>query len=143
MISEPYHELRATFALSRIANGEVPAEYCAHSDPNLPAYPSSIEHWARIDQAFAVRLNEAKAVGAVVMLMECKKIADDRSIRADQKKLMIDTRMKIAAIWNPENCTAAKPDKDLPTGIQAYLHVPYEQLGDDKKREIERFFGFI
>lgn len=141
MMLEPFHEVRAQIALVRIANGEVPAEFCSEQDPNVPSFASSVEVWALADAGFAARLKDAKATGAVVMLSQCKQIADDRTIRADQKKLMIDTRMKIAAIWNPQNCTAIKPENDLPTGIQTFLHVPYEQLGDDKKREIERFFG--
>ena len=142
MTIEPYHEVRAQNALARIANGEVPAEFCSEQDPNVPSFASSVEVWAQTDVGFAARLRDAKATGAVVMLSQCKHIADDRTIRADQKRLMIDTRMKIAAIWNPENCTAIKPESDPPAGIQAFLHVPYEQLGDDKKRDIERFFGF-
>lgn len=104
MKAEPYHEVRAALALHRIANGEVPSEFCSPADPNLPSHASSLDLWARDNADFAARLSEAKALGASVMLAECKKIADDRSIKADQKKLMIDTRMKIAAIWNPAEC---------------------------------------
>lgn len=104
MTAEPYHEVRAALALHRIANGEVPSEFCSSADPNLPSNASSLDAWAKADSAFAERLAEARALGASVMLAECKKIADDRSIKADQKRLMIDTRMKIAAIWNPAEC---------------------------------------
>lgn len=75
------------------------------------------------------------------MLSRCIQIADDRTIRADQKRLMIETRMKIAAIWNPLDCTAPKSDKDATTGIHALLHVPFSELSADKKLEINRFFG--
>ena len=142
MTTEPYHEVRATLALARLASGEVPAEFCSGADPNLPSHASSIELWARKDPTFAARLAEAKAMGALVMLAECKKIADDPSLRVDHKRLMIDTRLKIAAIWNPADCLAPKHDKDVLTGVHAFLHLPYDQIDDGKKREIERFFGF-
>ena len=142
MAPEPYHEVRAELALTRIASGEVPAEFCSSADPNLPTCASSVELWARASPAFAARLAEAKAMGALVMLAECKKIADDSSIRVDQKRLMIDTRLKIAAIWNPTECLPPKLDKDTPTGVHALLHVPFDQLDQCKKREVERFFGF-
>lgn len=142
MTPEPYHEVRATLALVRIASGEVPAEFCSNADPNLPSQACSIERWAREDSAFAARLGEAKAMGALVMLAECKKIADDPSLRVDHKRLMIDTRLKIAAIWNPAECLPPKSDKDTLTGVHALLHLPFDQLDLCKKREVERFFGF-
>jgi hypothetical protein len=142
MTPEPYHEVRASLALARISSGDVPSEFCSSADPNLPAHASSIERWAQENPAFAARLASAKAMGALVMLAECKKIADDPSIRVDHKRLMIDTRLKIAAIWNPAECIPTKPDKNALTGVQALLHVPFDQLEDSKKREIERFFGF-
>ena len=101
---EPYHEVRGEFALIHISNGEVPAEFCTGEDPNVPTHVASIEQWAASNSAFAARLRTAKAIGALVMLAECKKIADDRSIKVDQKKVMIDARMKVAAIWNPTEC---------------------------------------
>ena len=142
MTPEPYHQVRADIALALIADGRVPSEFCNEHDPNLPSRPSSLEHWAHADASFAERLKMAKATGALVMLSRCIQIADDQTIRADQKRLMIDTRMKIAAIWNPTDCVPPKPDKEPLAGVHALLHVPFDQLDDGKKREVERFFGF-
>ena len=142
MTPEPYHQVRADMALTLIANGNVPAEFCSEQDPNVPNFASSIELWAQADAGFAARLKAAKATGAIVMLSQCKQIADDPTIRADQKRWMIETRMKISAIWNPADCTAPKHDKDAPTGIQALLHVPFSQLPAERQAEVNRFFGF-
>jgi hypothetical protein len=141
MAPEPYHQVRADMALALIADGNVPAEFCSEQDPNVPSRASSVERWARADATFASKLKEAKATGAMVMLSQCKLIADDATIRADQKRWMIETRMKIAAIWNPIECIVPKHNNDAPTGINALLHLPFSQLTADQQAEVNRFFG--
>jgi hypothetical protein len=141
MTPEPFHQVRADMALALIADGNIPTEFCSEQDPNVPSRASSLELWAQADADFAVRLKAAKATGANVMLMQCKRIADDLTIKADQKRLMIETRMKISAIWNPADCTVAKLDKAAPSGIHALLHVPFLQLPVEKQAEVNRFFG--
>lgn len=99
---EPYHPVRANFALARISNGEVPSEFCRADDPNVPTYASSIELWAVTDPIFAARLTEAKRIGALVIIADCIRIASDRSYRPDERKIMIDVRQKLAAFWNAD-----------------------------------------
>lgn len=88
--------------LARIENGEVPAEFCGNRVWGLPDAAGEVEKKARDDSAFAARLKEAKQLGALAMLAECKKIADNPNMRAEQKKIQIDTRKYISSLWNAE-----------------------------------------
>jgi hypothetical protein len=88
--------------ISKISDGLVPAEWIGME--KMPETPSEIERKAASDPAFAARLKEARQLGAVSLLAECKKIADDPALRADQKRIRIDIRLKLAAIWNPADC---------------------------------------
>ena len=127
--------------LARIEAGEVPAEFCSPHFSDVPDTAGVIERKAHEDAEFADKLATAKRLGAQAMLAECKEIADRPNLRADAKKVMIDTRMKLVAIWNPKQCTVPpKTDKE-PQGVQAHLHVPYEQLSAEKRAEVDRFFG--
>lgn len=97
-----YHKVRFDFALTYIAAGRVPSEFCSPSDPNVPDEPSYIELWARQNPQLTARLLEAKRQGAKAMLADCIRIASDRAYRVDERKLMIDTRKYLAALWNAE-----------------------------------------
>lgn len=99
-MTEPYHPVRADVALAKISEGQVPSEFCRADDPNVPTFASSLEIWASGDPIFATRLKEAKKVGASVMIADCVRIASDRSYRPDERKIMIDVRQKLAALWN-------------------------------------------
>lgn len=101
--------------LDKIANGQVPAEFCSPFYTDLPDTPADIERKAKAEPGFAAQLAEAKSMGAVVMLAECKKIADNAALRADQKKIAIDTRMKLAAIWNPADCREVSKTETVTT----------------------------
>lgn len=101
--------------LDKIANGEVPSEFCVPFQTDMPDTPADIERKARADSAFAAQLADAKRMGAVVMLAECKKIADNAALRADQKKIQIDVRMKLAAIWNPADCREVAKTENVTT----------------------------
>ena len=102
MIKEPYHEVRAQIALTKIANGQVPSEFCSERDPNVPSSAASLELWAQANPAFAARLLDAKRMGAQAMVADCVRIAADRAYRVDERKAMIDARKYLAALWNAE-----------------------------------------
>ena len=57
--------------LDNISNGIVPSAFCVADDPTMPANPSEIERRAAKEQGFALQLETAKLMGAVVMLAEC------------------------------------------------------------------------
>jgi hypothetical protein len=103
------------FVLEKIENGAVPQEFCSGYYADMPDTPAMIERKARTDSAFAARLKDAKQLGAIAMLAECKQIADDQSMRADQKKIAIDVRMKLAAIWNPNDCREVSKTETVTT----------------------------
>lgn len=101
--------------IARIENGEVPHDFCSKFYSDMPDTVGCIERKAKADTGFATRLAEAKRMGAICMLAECKQIADDRSMRPDQKKVMIDVRMKLAAIWNPNDCREVSKTENVTT----------------------------
>ena len=140
--SKPVESVVWDVVIEKISNGEVPSDFCKDWDPAMPESPAAIERRAQQDKGFAVRLEEAKRIGAIVMLAECKSIASNRAYRTDERKLMIDARLKIAAIWNPEKCSAPKHDKDVLPGVHAMLHVPFAALSAEQKAELESYFGF-
>jgi hypothetical protein len=90
--------------LERIENGDVPSEFCSRHRIGMPASAGEIERKAKTDSSFATRLANAKRIGATVMVAECIKIADCTQTRPDHKKIKIDARMKLAALWNPAEC---------------------------------------
>lgn len=118
MKAEEFHQVKADNALRRIANGEMPSEFCAQGNPNIPTYAVSIELWASQDANYAERLIEAKRIGAQVMLADCIRIAGDRAFRPDERKLMIDARKYVAALWNVE-CNPKQIVEQKTTHMQA------------------------
>lgn len=88
--------------LERIENGEIPSDFCSGWTAGMPRSAGDIERHAAADSGFAVKLTLAKQIGAKVMLAECIAIAQNRSFRPDERKLMIDARKYLAAIWNAE-----------------------------------------
>jgi hypothetical protein len=101
--------------IEKIENGEVPHEFCSTYYSDMPDSPAMIARKARAEPGFAARLAEAKRMGAICMLAECKQIADNPSMRADQKKIMIDVRMRLAAIWNPSDCREVSKTESVTT----------------------------
>jgi hypothetical protein len=79
--------------LTLIENGQV---------DDLPASSGAIERKAQVDAAFGQRLTAAKKIGAQVMIAEIIKIADCAVTRPEHKKLKIDARKYLAALWNAE-----------------------------------------
>lgn len=136
----PFNAEQAAEALKRVRQGHAPYEFCGtHSI--YPSDPGALDRWATEDPAFAEKLADARKIGADAMVMYCVSIADDKTLKADSKKVMIDVRMKLAAMWHPDKY--GPKTGDIPTGIQAHLHIPYNEVPTDKKAEIEKFFGFI
>jgi hypothetical protein len=88
--------------LDKISNGEVPQEFCGTGA--MPDAAAEIERRARSNAGFAAQLREAKEIGATVLLSDCIKIADCSQTRPDHKRIKIDARMKLAALWNPAEC---------------------------------------
>ena len=102
MSPEPYNEEIAANVLQHVANGRVFSEICNEWDADVPSHPATIELWAAQDAAFAARLIEAKRIGALVMVADCQRIATDRLLTVTERKLLIDTKMRISALWNAD-----------------------------------------
>lgn len=136
----PFNAEQAAEALKRVRLGHTPAEFCGgHSC--YPPDSGALERWAATEPTFADQLAEARKIGADSMVMYCLTIADDRTLKADSKKVMIDTRMKLAAMWHPDKY-GPKAGEGPGLGIQAHLYMPYDQVPEDRKAAIEKFFGF-
>lgn len=123
-------------ALTAIRRGIVPHQFCYELNMEI----DTLDTWANNDADIAQKLATAKCIGADVMMSECIAIADSISYKADAKKVMIDTRQKMAAVWNPAKY-GPKADKDPGSGIQAHVHVPYKDLPADKRAAVDKFFG--
>jgi hypothetical protein len=87
--------------LERTSKGEPLTRVC--SDPRMPAR-SSVYEWIESDAEFAGRFRAARARGVHAMAEECLEIADeavakDDSVAVANKRVRIDTRLRLAGKW--------------------------------------------
>jgi hypothetical protein len=107
---DEYNETAATNMLREIRRGSVPQHFCGRQ--GYPRDASDIDRWARTNEELAALLVEAKIIGAESLMNQCLLISDSMEYRADSKKVMMDSRLKLAAVWNPEKY-GAKSDKNI------------------------------
>lgn len=99
-----YNEITAELICDRLADGESLRSICR--DPEMPNW-RTVYRWMDADTDFAARLAGARDIGADVVAMECLEIADrpltavDASADVSNRKLQIETRMKLLAKWHP------------------------------------------
>lgn len=128
---------KAAAALQRIRAGEAPAQFC-FPGMTYPDDASVLEVWNQQNEEFAADFAAAKRIGADAMVNYCLSIADNDRFKPDARKLMIDTRMKLAAIWHPAKYGAkAEPL----SGIQALVNVNYNDLDPSKRAVVDKYFG--
>ena len=119
--------------------GFLPHEYCGRVT-NTPFPPASISLWAAEDATFAEELSKAQHVGADALIARCAQIADTPDIKADQKKLQIDIRVKTAGLWNPLKY-GPQAEKAPAAGINALVNMNYADLSPAQKAQVDKFFG--
>lgn len=82
--------------LDDIAGGKTLAVCCA--ELSLSAYV--VLNWVRADAERSAGYDRAQAVSAEIYVQECVPIADELDVDPQQKKVRIDTRLKIAGKWD-------------------------------------------
>lgn len=83
--------------LNRLADGEPLRSIC--KDPRMPS-KSTVYNWLDDETSeFAGRFRARKRIGVHTMAEECLEIADDPELPSDQKRVKIDTRLRLAGKW--------------------------------------------
>ena len=99
-----------------ISNGKTLRDYCR--EPGSPSW-GTVYAWMVDDDAFAERFAHARELGEDAIAQECLTIADTPMIGIEEetsdtgkkikksdmlghRKLRIETRMKLLAVWNPK-----------------------------------------
>jgi hypothetical protein len=100
-----------------------------------------LDIWASENTAFAEKYTKAKKLGADAMIAYCMVIADDSYEKPDSRKVRIEARMKIAALWHPEKYSPKVLSGETGKNVQTLIHVPFSELSPEKKAELESEFG--
>jgi hypothetical protein len=87
--------------LDRTSKGEQLTKLC--SDPRMPGR-STVYSWIESDADFAGRFRAARARGVHALAEECldiadEKVAKDDSVAVANKRVRIDTRLRLAGKW--------------------------------------------
>lgn len=138
----PFNEEKASNALREIAKGLVPHAFAGMSYA-LPDEPDDLDRWASEDPNFAARYEAAKRLGADAMVAYCVSIADSPAYKADMKKVMIDARMKLAAIWAPDKYSPKVINEHTGKngGPLSVIHRPFKSLTATEQADLEKRFG--
>lgn len=81
----------------RLAVGESLKSICA--DPAMPGY-STARRWEEENDAFRALSARAKDWGNDYMAEDCVHIADDPELKPDDKRIRVDTRLRLLGMWN-------------------------------------------
>lgn len=83
--------------LERLGNGEPLARIC--SDEHMPAF-STVWRWEEADEEFRKLSTRAREYGTHFMADDCLRISDDPVLDPADKKVRIDTRLRLIGKWN-------------------------------------------
>lgn len=83
--------------IRRLAHGEPLARVCA--DDHMPDF-STVWRWEREDEEFRNLSTHARELGTHFMADDCIRIADDPSLDPTDKRVRIDTRLRLIGKWN-------------------------------------------
>ena len=81
----------------RLAEGESFARICR--DEDMPDF-STIWRWERAHPEFAEQTQMALQHGTHFIAHDCIRIADDTEMDVPNRKLMVDTRLRLIGKWN-------------------------------------------
>lgn len=84
----------------RLAQGEPLARIC--SDERMPDF-ATVWRWERDDEEFRKLSARARETGTHFMADDCLRIADDPTLEATDKRIRIDTRLRLIGKWNAKN----------------------------------------
>lgn len=83
--------------LERLSNGEPLTKICR--DEHMPNF-STIFRWELADPEFCKLTSRAREIGTHALVNESIEISDDPLARADQKRVRIETRLRVAGMFN-------------------------------------------
>lgn len=81
----------------RLANGESLARIC--KDENMPGY-STVRRWEDENEKFRAISMRGRRDGTHFMADECLEIADNPTLDPQDKRVRIDTRLRLIGKWN-------------------------------------------
>lgn len=81
----------------RLAEGTPFSTICR--DEGMPAF-STLWRWEKAHPEFRAQVQEALETGTHFIASECLRIADDIEMDVPNRKLMIDTRIRLIGKWN-------------------------------------------
>lgn len=119
-----YNEEMADEICFRLAEGEPLAKICR--DAHMPGY-STVRRWEDENETFRALSTRARQDGTRFMADDCIMIADDPKLDAQDKRVRIDTRLRLIGKWNP------KEFDDSPT--QVIVNTP--GLSPDQMAQVE------
>lgn len=107
--------------MERLANGEPMARICA--DEHMPSF-NTVWRWEDDDPEFRERSARAREHGTHFMADDCIRIADDSTLEPSDKKVRIDTRIRLIGKWNAKKygdkaLIGSDPENPLPAGLDA------------------------
>lgn len=82
---------------TRLAEGEPFVKICR--DEHMPAF-STLWRWERAHPEFKAQTQMALEHGTHYLASDCLRIADDTEMDVPNRKLMVDTRMRLIGKWN-------------------------------------------
>lgn len=105
--------------INRLANGEALARICR--DEHMPHF-STVWRWEDDDPEFRKLSLRAREHGTHYMADDCLRIADDEDLDPADKRVRIDTRIRLIGKWNAKvygdkTLIGSDPDNPLPTGF--------------------------
>lgn len=83
--------------LQRLSQGEPLAKICA--DEGMPHY-ATVRRWEDQDDEFRALSTRARIDGTHYMADDCVRIADDPSLEPADKRVRVDTRLRLIGKWN-------------------------------------------
>lgn len=121
--------------IERLANGEPMAKICA--DDHMPAF-CTVWRWEENDEEFRNLSTRAREHGTHFMADDCIRIADDPVLEPSDKKVRIDTRLRLIGKWNAKRygdkaLIGSDPDNPLPAAVNV---LDASKLSTEALREI-------
>lgn len=101
----------------RLSHGETLQKIC--SDDDMPNY-STIWRWEQEDAEFCTLSAHAREIGTHYIADDCINIADNPAIEPADKRVRIDTRLRLIGKWNSKkygDSTTVKGDPENPLNL--------------------------
>ena len=83
----------------RLARGEPLAAICR--DDGMPA-PRTVREWAETDKTISAAIAHAREDGHDAIALQALSIADERDEDPASRRVMVETRLKLLAKWDPK-----------------------------------------